>query len=135
MPVGSGAPPLAVLVDECLGKSFAEVLSKRGYTVYVAGEALPGGSPDTSVVAAALTKDAIVITTDADFRKMRESASGHRRRLERADRIFFKKCKHSRARQRIVDLIDVVEAEYQIAKAARRKFFMHITPNSYTVFR
>jgi hypothetical protein len=133
--VAAGSWPPAVLIDECLGTSFAEYFELRGYTVYVVGSRLPAGSPDVSVVAAALAEDAIVVTTDSDFRRMREAATGHKGGLERADRIFFKRCKHSRAMSRIAELIDVIESEYRIAKAANRKFFVQITPNSYTVFR
>jgi predicted nuclease of predicted toxin-antitoxin system len=103
--------------------------------VYVVGELLPAGSPDASVVAAALDKNAIVVTTDSDFRKMKRTAQGSAGRLERADRIYLKRCPHNIARRRITELIDTIEAEYVLAKVSDRKFFIQITAESYTVFR
>jgi hypothetical protein len=106
----------------------------RGYTVHVVGESLPAGSSDANVIAAALRLDAIVVTTDAHFRHMKEGAAGSRQRLQSADRIYFT-CDHDLALQRITELIDVVERDYPLLKAAGRKFFMRITAEGYTVSR
>jgi hypothetical protein len=127
----------AVLIDENLPASFAEFFMNRGYTVFVVGADLPAGSPDTSVLAAALAERAVVITADSDFRYMKESAAaeGSRQGLERADRIFFKRCSHVEALHRITELIDTIETEYRIAKASDRRFVIHIARNSFTVFR
>lgn len=126
-------PPL--LIDECLPQSIAAFFQARGYSVLVVGQALPAGTPDASVVAAALDQGAIVVTHDSDFRQMKASASGAGGRLQRADRIYFKKCSHAQALARVARLINVIEAEYRIAKANNSKFFIQITANSYTVFR
>jgi hypothetical protein len=125
-------PPL---IDECLPNSIAAFFRGRGYSVTVVGQALPAGAPDVSVVAAALDQGAIVVTHDSDFRQMRSSASGAGGRLQRADRIYFKKCSHARALARVAQPIDVIETEYRIAKANNGKFLIQITANSYTVFR
>ena len=126
-------PPL--LIDECLPQSIANFFASRGYSVLVVGQALPAGSPDASVVAAALDQGAIVVTHDSDFRNMKASATGAGGRLQRADRIYFKKCSHAQALARVKHLIDVIETEYRIAKTTNSKFFIQITANSYTVFR
>ena len=35
----------------------------------------------------------------------------------------------------MVELIDVIESEYRLAKSANRKFFIQVTAESFTVFR
>lgn len=127
----------AVLIDENLPASFAAFFVRRGYVVFVVGADLPAGSPDTSVLAAALAQKAVVITADSDFRYMKETAAaeGSRKGLERADRIFFKRCSHVEALSRIVALIDTIESEYRLAKANDRRFVIHIARDSFTVFR
>ncbi|MGH2615409.1 MAG: DUF5615 family PIN-like protein [Thermomicrobiales bacterium] len=131
-----GTPPLPpLLIDECLPQSIADFFQARGYSVLVVGQALPAGAPDVSVVAAALDRGAIVVTHDSDFRNMRASVTGTGGRLQRADRIYFKKCSHAQALARLAQLIDVIETEYRIAKATNSKFFIQITANLYTVFR
>lgn len=131
----SDAEVPAVLIDECLPKSFRDYFLGLGWRVFAVGELLPAGSPDASVVAAALNVGAVVVTTDADFRQLKAAATGNKGRLEAADRIFFKSCTHPVARERIAELIDVVEAEYRLARSRGQKFSMHITPNSFTIHR
>lgn len=130
-------PLPAVLIDENLPASFAAFFVSRGYVVFVVGVDLPAGSPDTSVLAAALSKRAIVITADSDFRHMKETAAaeGSRKGLERADRIFFKRCSHVEALNRVIALIDTIEREYKLAKDNDQRFVMHIARDSFTVFR
>lgn len=89
-----GEAHLVALIDECLPQAFGDFLAARGWTVYVVGKLVPFGTPDRSVVAAALDANAVVVTSDSDFRQLRRSAHGHAGRLEAADRIFFKKCTH-----------------------------------------
>lgn len=125
----------SVLIDECMPRSFGEFFTSIGWTVYGVGELLPSGSPDASVVAAALDVGAIVVTTDSDYRELKKLAIGHVGRLEASDRIWFKKCSHVKARYRLEELIDVVQREYLLAKAVNRRFTIHITPESFTVFR
>lgn len=125
----------AVLIDECLPRHFRGIFAQRGWTVYAVGEHFSSGSSDLDVIATALDIGAVVVTSDADFRQLRHAAYGHIGRLESADRIFFKKCTHSEALARIIELMDVVEAEYQYAKRNGRKFSMHITPQSFTIHR
>lgn len=125
----------SVLIDECLPRSLGEVFAAAGYEVHVVGALLPGGSPDVSVVAAALDVGAIVVTTDSDFRRMKASAEGQGGRLERADRVYFKRCSHVEARARVAELMDVIDREYRLAKQNGRKFFIQITRESYTVYR
>lgn len=115
--------------------SLGEYFAAQGYQVYAVGELLPAGSPDASVVAAALDVGAIIVTMDSDFRSLRANNQGYGGRLERSDRIFFKKCSHAEALGRIQELIDTINAEYQYAKAANRKFFMQITRDTFTVWR
>lgn len=134
MPGQIESPP-AVLIDECLPRVFRDLFEQRGWIAYVVGEHFPSGCRDMDVVAAALDVGAVVITSDSDFRQLRRAATGHIGRLEAADRIFFKKCTHLVAYERIAQLIDVVEAEYRFARTNGRKFSMHITPQSFTIHR
>lgn len=128
-------PP--VLIDENLGATIVEFFRSRGYVVFKVGEVLPRGSPDVSVTAAALDQGAIVVTMDTDFKYWREAAAAEhqRKRLESADRILFRKCRYVQAPLRVAQLIDIIESEYRLAKAANRKFMIHITEHSFTVFR
>jgi hypothetical protein len=75
------------------------------------------------------------VTTDADFRRFKESLKGTGGRLERADRIYFKRCSHAEVLGRIEELIETIEFEYRAAKESDRKFFMQITRDTFTVFR
>lgn len=135
--MGAESPQLSVLIDENLGASIAELFRARGYRAYQVGEVLPRRSPDISVTAAALDRGAVVVTMDRHFRRWKEAAAAEQQRgkLESADRILFKRCTHAEAPGRIAALIEVIEAEYRMAKRANQKFMIHITPHSYTVFR
>ena len=116
-------------------KSFVDFFEARGYRVLIVGQRLPAGSPDVSVVAAALAEGAVAVTTDAHFRRLKEVTEGTGGRLQRADRIYFKKCPNRAALARVEELIDTIENEYRLAKEKGRKFFIQITSESYTVFR
>lgn len=111
------------------------MFAQRGWATFVVGEYLPAGSTDQGVIKSALDAGVVVVTSDADFRQLRNAAYGSIGRLEAADRIFFKKCTHLVALERLTALIDVVEAEYALARQMGRKFSMHITPQSFTIHR
>ena len=86
----TGDVPFAILIGECHPRAIGDVFAARGWTVFVVGQMAPFGTPDQSVIAAALDVNAVVVTSDSDFRQLRRSVHGHAGRLEAADRIFFK---------------------------------------------
>lgn len=128
-------PLPTVLIDENMPASFGAFFASRGYRVLSVGSSLPARSPDASVAAAALAEGAIVVTLDSDFRNLKNAPEGIRGRLQKADRIYFKGCSHPEALTRVMELIDTIEAEYRLAKAANRKFFLQVTKETFMVLR
>jgi len=126
-------PP--ILIDENMPASFAKFFEGRGYTVIRVGNALPAGSPDVSVAAAALARGAVLVTLDSDFRRLKKTPEGIRGRLQKADRIYIRGCSHVQALTRIEVLIETIEAEYKLVKAKDKKFFFQINAETYTVNR
>lgn len=129
-----GAPSRpTVIIDECLpAHRFRTFFEGRGYTVLTVGEAFPSGSPDAAVLALAVSREAVVISTDQDWRKLIGSAAGHRGKVRRAGRILFN-CHHHRAFPRLEMLIDDIEREYDAAIAAGRTLLIRITESTFTV--
>ena len=124
-----------VLIDENMPASFGDFYPSRGYRGLSVGTSLPKRSPEASVAAAALAEGAVVVTLDSDFRNLKNAPEGLRGRLQKADRIYFKRCSHPEALSRVMELIDTIEAEYFLAKETNRKFVIQITRKTYTVDR
>ena len=57
------------LVDECMGKRFANLLEKEGYDVLFVGDVMPSAS-DEEIIRKAEEDDRILITDDKDFGKL-----------------------------------------------------------------
>lgn len=106
--------------------------SARGYTVLTVGEAFPSGSPDASVLALAVDRQAIVVSTDQDWRRIVSSVSRHRGKVRRAGRILFN-CRHERAFPRLEKLIGDIEREYEAAAREGRTLLVRITKSTFTV--
>lgn len=100
--------------------------------VLTVGEAFPSGAPDVAILALAIDREAIVVSTDKDWRKLVASVPGHGGTLRRASRILFN-CSHDRAIARLEALIGDIEREYEEAKSAGRALMVRITESTFTV--
>ena len=131
-------PPsrMLVFIDECMPADwFRETFESRGHEVRGVGEGFPSASPDPSILAAADSYGAVVVSTDKDWRLLvQRVAAGERGQFQRAGRILFN-CSHVVAMARLHELIEDIEREYTVAQRTGRQLIMRITGGNFRVER
>jgi hypothetical protein len=128
---------MLVFIDECLPEqAFRAVLEPRGHAVRSVGEAFPSGSPDPAVLAAAEAQEAIVFTADSDWKTLVRNIKSDEGRagVRRAGRVLFN-CEHPVAIQRLQELIEDIEHEFDRAQRLGKPLIMRITKGNFRVER
>lgn len=125
------------LMDENADAHITEFLLARGHAVEVSTNVLGISAPDNLVASAADRLNAIVVTRDyRHFRRLiRRSTPEAPTPYPRAGLICFR-CDDSIALRRIEDLIEGIEAEYEIVRRlADPRLIMEITDRSMQTVR
>ncbi len=115
-------PVIPLLIDENVPESVTQFLRDRGHTIYYVRDLLLAGSPDPIVATAGDRLAAVVVTWNhRDFKKLAARVpKGGQARLRRLGRMNFR-CAESKGRQRVEQVIDIIEAEYERAERRRDK--------------
>jgi len=130
-------PRMLAFVDECLpSHAFRSFLEERGHEVRSVGEGFPSGSPDRSILAAADPEAAVIFSADSRWQTLIKGIEQDEERgqFRRAGRILFN-CPHDVAIDRLMQLIDVIEREYEVASRTGGRLIMRITGGNYRVER
>lgn len=121
------------LTDENVPAAVTEFLRNRGHEVVQVGETVAKGSPDQVLLAVAELQGLVVITFDRDFKDLiRQLPEGNRTRVERGAGRISLRCMEHEARDRIEQLIEVIEFHYEIAEQRGHRFIMQISRTSTT---
>jgi hypothetical protein len=112
------------------------VLEMRGHTVMAVGEAFPAGSPDPSILIAAEAHGAVIFTSDTDWQKLINSVPSKSARgsVQNAGRVLFN-CSHVVAAERLNELIEDIEREFERAVKTGGRLMMRITGGNFRVER
>jgi predicted nuclease of predicted toxin-antitoxin system len=113
---------IPLLIDENVPDSVTNFLRERGHDIKEVRELSLAGSPDPIVAAAGDRLEAVVVTFNhRDFKKLAARiGKGGQARLRRLGRINFR-CAESKGRQRVEQVIDIIEMEYERASRRRDK--------------
>jgi hypothetical protein len=109
---------MLVLVDENVPDSVAAFFRERGHDVLLARDHLAIGALDSAIAASGDSFGAILVTWDKDFSRAIKRRGPGWGRFRRLGRITFG-CPEHRGRQRLEDLIESIEFEYE--QAQKRK--------------
>ncbi len=105
-----------LILDENVPAGVAEMLTQNGHKAEFIRDYVPPGSPDPLVATVAQELKAILVSFDGDFQKIAPRIPyGQRNRFKKLDRIWMR-CGEPQARRRLGDVLDFVDAEYQIAE-------------------
>jgi predicted nuclease of predicted toxin-antitoxin system len=128
-------PAIPFLIDENVPESVTQFLRERGHTIYYVRELSLAGSPDPIVATAGDRLGAVVVTWNhRDFRKLAARVPrGGQARLRRLGRINFR-CAESKGRQRVEQVIDIIEDEYERAERRRdRRLLIDVTTTTVSI--
>jgi predicted nuclease of predicted toxin-antitoxin system len=117
---------LRIFVDQCVPQSAGIVFREAGHEVVFLRERIPVDSPDSLVAAVAVSHSAILLSMDADFRKI-AGRHGVSSASLRSLSIIKLSCRESRAGDRIRDCLGLIEYEWTAGQSRRdRRLFMEI---------
>lgn len=107
--------------DHCVTESVCRVLEKRGHTVIRLRDELPTDSPDPLVAKYAQQIEAILLSHDADFRKIAPRIPiGARGRFRKLSRVHLQ-CDYPGSENRMAAALSLIEFEWEIAQTRADK--------------
>jgi len=123
-------------IDQCVPDSVGRTLREAGYETILLREKIATNSPDTLVAAVAEANNAILVTMDADFKKIAGQYGVGQSRFKKLSLIRFHRCRESQTAHRIVQALSLVEHEWTLAKDKRdRRLFVLISATAITTNR
>lgn len=106
-------------VDHCVPASVSNLLRESGHEVILLREWIPPDSPDAVVAAVAELNDAVLVSMDADFKKIAARIpKGQRARFRKLDHLRLE-CPEPQAAARLRLALFFGEAEYQLARLSK----------------
>ena len=103
------------MLDENVPASVAEVLKKLGHKAEFLREYIATGSPDPVVATVSQEFNAVLISTDGDFKKIAPRIpDGQKTRFKKLSRVHLR-CGGRQAAQRLEKAMSFIEAEFEIA--------------------
>jgi predicted nuclease of predicted toxin-antitoxin system len=106
---------LKFFVDQCVPDSAGKALQAFGHEVVYLREQIPPNSPDPLVAAVAEANGAILVSLDADFRKIARQHGVQGKQFRRLSLIKLS-CRESRAPQRIQAAMSLILHEWDIVQ-------------------
>lgn len=127
---------MVIIVDECLPwEAFRSFLEARGHEVFSVGAGFVRGAKDDAIAAIAEDKNAVVFSSDTDWRRLvRRVNDEGKGSARRAGRVLFT-CPHPVAAQRMIALIETIEFEHQICQFLGVPLIMTIALNRLSIER
>lgn len=128
---------MLLLIDENVPNSVVEFLRQRGHDTRHVRDLFPNGTPDPIIATLGDELGAIVVTWNhKDFKRLASTVpDGNRQRFRRLGRISFR-CRESRGRQRVEDLIEWIEFEYaQVQSRRDRRVMIEISDTTLRIIR
>ncbi|MGH6837303.1 MAG: DUF5615 family PIN-like protein [Methylocella sp.] len=130
------AVTMRLFIDHCVPESVPKAFEAAGYEVIRLREKTAPDSPDTLVAAVAEANDAVLVTTDGDFKAIAARTGIGHRRYRRLSLIRFEKCRESRAADRLNSALSLIEHEWAFGNGKHdRRMFVVITGESIRTHR
>ncbi len=128
--------PIPFILDENVDNAVGQYLETRGHRVLFVNRVFAAMTKDEVIAAFGNEDKAVIITGDKDFKNLVQRApQGSRQRFRSLGRISLG-CPEPRARQRIEDLIESIEFEYEQAqKRDDKRLIMQISDSTFMVIR
>lgn len=129
-------PPMRFFIDQCVPDSVGRALREAGYEIILLREKIATNSPDTLVAAVAEANSAILVTMDADFKKIAGQYGIGQNRFKKLSLVRFNRCRESQAAQRIASALSLLEHEWTMAKSKQNgRLFVVISTSTITTNR
>jgi predicted nuclease of predicted toxin-antitoxin system len=126
---------LRVFIDQCVPDSAGKAFKECGHEVIYLREKIATNSPDPLVAAVAEANDAILVSLDADFRKI-ASRHGVGKRQFRKLSLIKLSCRESRCFERIVGAMSLILHEWDFAQQSHdRRLFIDIMDSVIRTYR
>jgi predicted nuclease of predicted toxin-antitoxin system len=126
---------LRVFIDQCVPDSAGKAFKEYDHEVIFLREKIATNSPDPLVAAVAQANDAILLSLDADFRKI-ASRHGVGKREFRKLSLIKLSCRESRCFERISEAMSLILHEWNLAQQNRdRRLFIDITDSVIRIYR
>jgi predicted nuclease of predicted toxin-antitoxin system len=107
------------MLDENVPQDVADMLIRHDHTAAFIRDYVPPGAPDPLVAVVSEELKAILVSFDGDFEKIAPRIpAGQRTRFRKLSRIRMC-CGEPQAAQRLEKALDLVKAEYELAKTLR----------------
>ncbi len=128
--------PVPFILDENVDIAVGQYLEVRGHRVLFVARVFAAMTKDEVIAAFGNEGKAVVITGDKDFKDLvRRAPQGSRQRFRSLGRISLR-CREPRAQQRIEDLIESIEFEYEQAqKRDDKRLIMQTSDTTFMVTR
>lgn len=122
-------------LDNCVPDPVGHFLVSRGHEVIFQRDAIRKDSEDKLVALAAVENDAILISSDKDYRAIASRFQISHPRLRRLSRIQFR-CAEPRHVSRLEVALPLIEFEWQLCQAAKdRRMFIDIMDGMFRIIR
>ena len=122
-------PVLRVFIDQCVPDSAGKAFQEHNHEVIYLREKIATNSPDPLVAAVAEANEAILVSLDADFRRIAKRHGVGKREFRKLSLIKLS-CRESRCYQRINDTMTLIYHEWNVAQEGRdRRLFLDIMDN------
>jgi predicted nuclease of predicted toxin-antitoxin system len=114
-------PPIKFFIDHCVPDSVGHALRAAGHEVILLREQIAPDSPDPLVAAVSEMYGAVLVSLDADFKRLAPRvAHGQRQRFRKLSRIGLR-CSEPQAAQRITAALTLIEHEWAAAQQSADK--------------
>lgn len=121
-------PKMRFFTDQCVPESVPNALEGAGYEVIRLREKIATNTPDQLVAAVSEVNRAVLLTMDADFKAIAKRTGVGRRSFKSLSLLRFEKCRESRAAERLLSALSLIEHEWELANAGKdRRMFIVIT--------
>lgn len=122
---GSAQPRLRVLLDEGVPAAVGLTFIRYGHTLIPFEDAVPRGSRDELVCAAAEANDALLVAFDNDMKQLARRHGVTPARFKQLSLLKFE-CEEPKAADRLAQAMSLVEHEWDISRRARSRLFVVI---------
>ncbi len=127
---------IPIILDENVDSAVGSFLEERGHYVQRVRELFAAMTKDEVIAVLGNENRAVIVTHDKDWKTLApRTPRGSKQRFRELSRISLL-CREPRARQRIEDLIETIEFEYEQAqRKSDKRLLMQISDTSFTVLR
>ena len=119
-------PKMRFFTDQNIPESVPKALEAAGYEVVRLRHKIATNTPDPLVAAVAQANQAVLITMDSDFKTIVTRTGVGAKRFATLSLIRFEKCRESRAAERLMSSMSLIEHEWKAGngKKDRRMFIV-----------